>query len=82
MGTEFVPNLDEGDIALHALRIPGTSLQRHVSKCELSFRRSVYPTDRNRANLIQTLVKSIRGHQEIVNFQRLTLAKNFEVQPC
>ncbi len=26
MGTEFIPNLDEGDIALHALRIPGTSL--------------------------------------------------------
>ena len=26
MGSEFVPNLDEGDIAMHALRIPGTSL--------------------------------------------------------
>jgi len=26
MGTEFVPSLDEGDIALHAMRIPGTSL--------------------------------------------------------
>ncbi|MDQ8037225.1 MAG: CusA/CzcA family heavy metal efflux RND transporter [Pedobacter sp.] len=26
LGTEFIPNLDEGDIALHALRIPGTSL--------------------------------------------------------
>ena len=26
MGSEFVPNLDEGDIAVHALRIPGTSL--------------------------------------------------------
>lgn len=26
LGTEFVPTLDEGDIALHALRIPGTSL--------------------------------------------------------
>ena len=26
MGLEFMPNLDEGDIALHALRIPGTSL--------------------------------------------------------
>ena len=26
MGSEFVPSLDEGDIALHALRIPGTSL--------------------------------------------------------
>ena len=30
MGTEFVPNLDEGDIALHALRIPGTSLSQAV----------------------------------------------------
>ena len=26
MGSEFMPSLDEGDIALHALRIPGTSL--------------------------------------------------------
>ncbi len=26
MGTEFIPSLDEGDVALHALRIPGTSL--------------------------------------------------------
>lgn len=26
MGTEFVPSLNEGDIALHAIRIPGTSL--------------------------------------------------------
>lgn len=26
LGSEFIPNLDEGDIALHALRIPGTSL--------------------------------------------------------
>ena len=25
LGTEFIPDLDEGDIALHALRIPGTS---------------------------------------------------------
>ncbi len=30
MGAEFVPNLDEGDIALHALRIPGTSLSQAV----------------------------------------------------
>lgn len=28
LGAEFVPNLDEGDIAMHALRIPGTSLQQ------------------------------------------------------
>ena len=30
LGTEFIPNLDEGDIALHALRIPGTSLSQAV----------------------------------------------------
>ena len=30
MGTEFIPSLDEGDIALHALRIPGTSLSQAV----------------------------------------------------
>ena len=30
LGTEFIPNLDEGDIALHALRIPGTSLDQAV----------------------------------------------------
>jgi heavy metal efflux system protein len=31
MGSEFIPNLDEGDVALHALRIPGTSLTQAVS---------------------------------------------------
>ena len=31
LGSEFIPNLDEGDIALHALRIPGTSLTQAVS---------------------------------------------------
>lgn len=35
MGTEFVPNLDEGDIALHALRIPGTSLTQAVEMQQL-----------------------------------------------
>ena len=30
LGTEFVPNLDEGDIAMHALRIPGTSLTQAI----------------------------------------------------
>ena len=30
MGSEFVPSLDEGDIALHALRIPGTSLSQAI----------------------------------------------------
>ena len=31
LGSEFIPNLDEGDIAMHALRIPGTSLTQSVS---------------------------------------------------
>lgn len=31
LGREFIPNLDEGDIAMHALRIPGTSLGQAVS---------------------------------------------------
>lgn len=35
MGAEFVPNLDEGDIALHALRIPGTSLTQAVEMQQL-----------------------------------------------
>jgi cobalt-zinc-cadmium resistance protein CzcA len=30
MGAEFIPSLDEGDIALHALRIPGTSLTQAI----------------------------------------------------
>ncbi len=30
MGTEFIPSLDEGDIAMHAMRIPGTSLSQAV----------------------------------------------------
>jgi cobalt-zinc-cadmium resistance protein CzcA len=30
MGREFVPQLDEGDIALHALRIPGTALSQAI----------------------------------------------------
>jgi len=42
MGTEFIPNLDEGDVAVQALRIPGTSLtqslemQSHVEKAALA----------------------------------------------
>jgi cobalt-zinc-cadmium resistance protein CzcA len=31
MGSEFVPTFDEGDYALHALRIPGTSLSQSVT---------------------------------------------------
>ena len=30
LGSEFIPSLDEGDIALHALRIPGTGLEQAV----------------------------------------------------
>jgi cobalt-zinc-cadmium resistance protein CzcA len=30
MGTEFIPSLDEGDIAMHAMRIPGTSLTQAI----------------------------------------------------
>jgi len=31
LGTEFIPSLDEGDLTVHALRIPGTSLTQAVS---------------------------------------------------
>ncbi|WP_277929903.1 CusA/CzcA family heavy metal efflux RND transporter [Lysobacter sp. M15] len=31
LGTEFIPSLDEGDVTVHALRIPGTSLSQAVS---------------------------------------------------
>ncbi len=30
LGTEFIPSLDEGDIAIQALRVPGTSLTESV----------------------------------------------------
>ncbi|MCP5173310.1 MAG: CusA/CzcA family heavy metal efflux RND transporter [Pseudomonadales bacterium] len=30
LGAEFIPQLDEGDIALHALRIPGTGLEQSI----------------------------------------------------
>ena len=30
MGSEFIPSLDEGDIAMHALRVPGTSLTQAI----------------------------------------------------
>ena len=30
LGSEFIPSLDEGDIAMHALRIPGTSLTQAI----------------------------------------------------
>ncbi|MBA3603499.1 MAG: CusA/CzcA family heavy metal efflux RND transporter [Parachlamydiaceae bacterium] len=31
MGAEFLPSLDEGDMAIHALRMPGTSLTQAIS---------------------------------------------------
>ncbi|MCE2728845.1 MAG: CusA/CzcA family heavy metal efflux RND transporter [Sphingomonadales bacterium 35-56-22] len=34
LGSEFIPNLDEGDIAMHALRIPGTSLSQAIKMQE------------------------------------------------
>ncbi len=30
LGSEFVPQLDEGDVAIHALRIPGTGLEQAI----------------------------------------------------
>ncbi len=30
LGTEFIPSLDEGDVALHAMRIPGTGLDQSI----------------------------------------------------
>lgn len=35
LGSEFIPQLDEGDIALHALRIPGTGLEQSVQMQEI-----------------------------------------------
>ncbi len=39
MGTEFIPSLDEGDVALHALRIPCTSLTQALSMQHILERR-------------------------------------------
>ena len=30
LGSEFIPQLDEGDIALHAMRVPGTGIEQAV----------------------------------------------------
>lgn len=44
LGTEFIPNLDEGDIALHALRIPGTSLTQAIGmQAQLEARIKQFP---------------------------------------
>src|SRR3546814_6133445 len=34
LGSEFIPQLDEGDIAMHALRITGTSLSQSIEMQE------------------------------------------------
>jgi cobalt-zinc-cadmium resistance protein CzcA len=39
LGTEFIPSLDEGDIAVQALRIPGTSLSQSAQMQEALERR-------------------------------------------
>jgi cobalt-zinc-cadmium resistance protein CzcA len=39
LGSEFSPSLDEGDVAVHALRIPGTSLTQAVHMQHLLERR-------------------------------------------
>lgn len=39
LGTEFIPGLDEGDIAVQAMRIPGTSLTQSVQMQEAFERR-------------------------------------------
>ncbi|MGH8762116.1 MAG: efflux RND transporter permease subunit [Nitrosospira sp.] len=44
MGSEFVPSLNEGDIALHAIRIPGTSLTTAIEmQNELEKRIKAFP---------------------------------------
>ncbi|PWY55022.1 CusA/CzcA family heavy metal efflux RND transporter [Legionella qingyii] len=35
LGGEFIPSLDEGDIAMHAMRIPGTSLTQAIAMQDL-----------------------------------------------
>ncbi|MFO1226095.1 efflux RND transporter permease subunit [Roseateles sp.] len=40
MGSEFIPSLSEGDIALHALRIPGTSLTQAI-EMQLELERTI-----------------------------------------
>ena len=39
LGSEFVPQLNEGDIALHAMRIPGTGLEQAVEMQKVLERR-------------------------------------------
>jgi cobalt-zinc-cadmium resistance protein CzcA len=60
LGTEFIPNLDEGDIAMHALRIPGTSLSQAVGmQQQLEARLRKFPE-------VRTIVTKL-GTAEIAN---------------
>ncbi|GAA6169675.1 efflux RND transporter permease subunit [Sessilibacter corallicola] len=44
LGSEFIPQLNEGDIALHAMRIPGTGLEQAVNMQEtLEHRIQTFP---------------------------------------
>ncbi len=48
LGSEFLPTLDEGDIVMHALRIPGTSLSQALSmQSELEARIKAFPEVRH-----------------------------------
>lgn len=44
LGSEFIPQLNEGDIALHALRIPGTGLEQSIAmQAQLEQRIKAFP---------------------------------------
>jgi cobalt-zinc-cadmium resistance protein CzcA len=44
MGSEFVPSLDEGDVALHALRIPSTGIEQAIAmQLQLDARMAQFP---------------------------------------
>jgi heavy metal efflux system protein len=44
MGSEFIPSLDEGDVALHALRIPATGIQQAITmQRQLDARLAAFP---------------------------------------
>jgi cobalt-zinc-cadmium resistance protein CzcA len=44
MGSEFIPSLDEGDVALHALRIPGTGMEQAIGmQLQLDSRLARFP---------------------------------------
>ncbi len=51
MGSEFVPSLSEGDFALQALRVPGTSLSQSVDMQQRLERRSLLRSPGGRADV-------------------------------